>query len=147
MVSGVRDLGGNIEVTGQPVMRASTISAKVEAMRRGARRHRCGNTSMTSKVVGLEASAPCEEPPVLANRFDSSGRASVVEVLAAVVAVFVYEGSADRSTQTVVECLHSNSRRAGRSFPRAASFRSQARDEALRIRLCSVATPSGVFGR
>jgi hypothetical protein len=62
-------------------------------------------------------------------------------------AVFVYEGSVDRSTQAVVECLHSDAKRAGRSFPRAASLCSQARDEALRIRLCSVATSGGVFGR
>ena len=61
-VGGVRDLGGNIGVIGQPVTRASTISAKVEATRHGARGRRCGNTPMASKAVGLEASARREEP-------------------------------------------------------------------------------------
>lgn len=70
-----------------------------------------------------------------------------MEEFAAVGAVLVFEGSADRSTQAVVECLRSNSKRAGRSFPRAAGSRSQARDEALRIRLCTVATSGGVSGR
>jgi hypothetical protein len=148
VVGGVRNLGGNIEVTGQPVVWAPTISARRGAVRRGAGRHRGGNILVASEVASLESPAPREEPSVLAFWFDPSGRASIAEGLAvAWIAVLVYEGSIDRSTQAAMECLHSDANRGGRSFPPTASLRLQARDEALRARLCSVATSSRVLGR